>query len=228
MARIEDIRFREVVRPLRTTFSTSLGKKEHLHNVIVQVKLADGSTGMGEVPTSFSFPHETVDVIRQVLHRVRLSLKGAEIEDYGRWVDSFRSGFPLAPMTLSGLEAALFRALLQKEGASEYAYWGSALTRLETDITIPFLVEEVRLSRWIDFAIRQGFITYKLKVSGDIEQDRALLSLVHAALKGRVEGFRLRIDGNQGYTARTYLDFVKHLEKTGYPIEPLRAAAPQG
>jgi L-alanine-DL-glutamate epimerase-like enolase superfamily enzyme len=226
VARIKDIRFREVVRPLRTTFSTSLGQKQRLHNVIVQVVLEDGKSGIGEVPTSFAYLHETVDVIRQVLFRARTKLRGVVIEEYVPWVDSFRTLFPLAMMTVSGLEVALFRASLQEEGVSEYARWGRAGTRLETDITIPFLIDEGLLVRWIASAIGRGFVTYKLKVSGDIARDRAVLSLVYRALTAKVPGFRLRLDGNQGYTAGAYLDFLKHLEKMHYDIElfeqPLR------
>ena len=55
MIRIKGVRLREVVRPLRTTFSTSLGQKEHLHSVIVTVTLDGGASGIGEVPTSIAF-----------------------------------------------------------------------------------------------------------------------------------------------------------------------------
>jgi L-alanine-DL-glutamate epimerase-like enolase superfamily enzyme len=129
-------------------------------------------------------------------------------------------------MTVSGLEVALFRASLQEEGVSEYAHWGMARTRLETDITIPFLDDEGLLFRWIASAIGQGFVTYKLKVSGNMERDRAVLALIYRALTAKVPGFRLRLDGNQGYRAVSCLDFLKHLEKMRYDIElfeqPLR------
>ncbi len=60
MSAIEKIHFREVIRPLRTTFSTSLGQKHFMKSVIVKVVLEDGSSGLGECPTSFVLKEETV------------------------------------------------------------------------------------------------------------------------------------------------------------------------
>ena len=227
MARIKDIRFRSIIRPLRTTFSTSLGRKNYLHNVIIQVVLEDGRSGTGEVPTSFTYPDESIELMRTTLARARVSLKGAETgEGGGERVRLLRQDFPRARMTVSGIDVALFRASLKEEGVSEYAHWGGLKTRIETDITIPVLADRVPLVSWIDRAIGKSFVAYKLKVSGDTAVDRLLLATVHDTLKERVADFRLRLDGNQGYTAATYLDLISHIEEMGYEIElfeqPLR------
>jgi L-Ala-D/L-Glu epimerase len=220
------MRFRSIVRPLRTTFSTSLGNKNHLHNVIVQVVLDDGRLGIGEIPTSFTYPDESLDAIRTTLGQARRKLKGMEIGDYGERIKLFRHDFPRARMTVSGLEVALFRAWLRKKGTSERDHWGRGTARIETDITIPVLRDGEQLKRWIQWAIGKGFAAYKLKVSGDSAVDRLLLSTVYGALKERVGDFRLRLDGNQGYTVGSYLELVDHIEKMGYEIElfeqPLR------
>ncbi len=226
MIRIKDVRLREVARPLRTTFSTSLGQKRHLHSVIVKVVLDDGSSGLGEVPTSFAFRDETLPVIGRVLREAAAKIRGASIDAYGPLVDRLRIANPVAIMSISGLEAALFRAFLSTRGLSEHAYWGDTSDRLETDITIPFLTDEARLLRWIDWTVSRGFKTYKLKVSGSVEQDRRIVSLLHGLLNARVPGFRLRLDGNQGYTAASFLEMLHHIEKMGLEIElfeqPLR------
>lgn len=226
MAGIEDLRIRETVRPLRTTFSTSRGRKQHLHSVIVRVLLDDGRTGTGEVPTSFTYPEETVEEIRRTLDAARAGLRGLPIREYRHWIDSFRARFPRAMMTVSGLEAALFRACLGEEGVSEHAYWGARETSLETDITIPMLSDRGLAGAWIDRAIRLGFSTYKLKVGGDEETDRRLVEFVHRTLASRVPAFRLRLDGNQGYEAAGFLRLLDHLERMRCDIElfeqPLR------
>ncbi len=87
MARIKDCVFREIVRPLRMTFSTSLGQKQRLHSVIVQVLLEDGRSGQGGGADELHLPRETVELIRQALFRARTRLKGWAIEDYGEWVE---------------------------------------------------------------------------------------------------------------------------------------------
>ena len=219
MIPIEDVRFREVTRPLRTPFSTSLGRKELLRSVIVSVGLASGASGAGEVPTSIAFKAEDLSVIRKVLAEARDAIRGTSIEGYGELVDRLRAAHPSAFMTISGLEVALFRAFLASRSIRESSYWGERCSHIETDITIPFLPDEQSLSRWVDWTISRGFKAYKLKVSGEVEQDMAILSYVHRVLEARVPKFRLRLDGNQGYTTATFRAMVRSIEKSAMAIE---------
>ncbi len=219
MSRIQSIRFREIVRPLKTTFSTSLGRKQHIDNVIVKVTLEDGTTGAGEVPTSFAFAHETVAVIKETLTQAAMRLKGKDIGDYGEHVADMRKRFPHALMTVSGLEVALFRASLVSRGLSEHMHWGGASRRITTDITVPFLTDAGLLGRWLSFAIKKGFTTYKLKVSGKTEQDRYVLSFIYEYLKDRLPAFRVRLDGNQGFTSESCLAFLDWADAMRYTIE---------
>jgi L-alanine-DL-glutamate epimerase-like enolase superfamily enzyme len=223
---ITRVDFYEVARPLRTLFSTSLGKKDRIHNVIVKVVLRDGSSGAGEVPTSFSVRQETVPVIAQTLREFRRQFRGLDIDDYASKLQEFRVKFPAYPMTLSGIEVALFRARLKSLHKSEYDFWGATLKALETDITIPFVLEENILKKWMEYVLGKGFRSYKVKVSGDIEKDKKFLSIVRRFLDSRIDAFTLRIDGNQGYSAPAYLKITDMLKKERYPVEcfeqPLR------
>jgi L-alanine-DL-glutamate epimerase-like enolase superfamily enzyme len=224
--KIRGIRFRGVQRPLRTTFSTALGQKRRLQSILVRVVLDDGVSGVGEIPTSAAFADETPSVIARVLREAGPRLLGAPVDDYGRLIDGLRRDFPQTVMTISGLDVALFRAFLARRQIPEHRYWGGHLGRLETDITLPFVTDREVLAAWIGFAARKGFTTYKLKVSGNLDQDRAVLSSVHELLHLRVGRFHLRLDGNQGYTQKTFLAFLDYIQKERYGIElfeqPLR------
>ena len=219
MARIEGVRIRETVRPLKIPFATSLGQKKYLHNVTVQVVLEGGASGWGEVPMSYAYPAETLEAIKGVLSEARAKIRGRPIGEYEALIEALRGNFPRAVMTASGLEVALFRAFLNEQGLSEYDHWGRASTRIETDITLPNISDETLLTRWLEWAIGQGFHTFKQKVGGDPKKDRTLLRLVYPILSERLASFRLRLDGNQGYSAGGYLDFLSHLERAGYDIE---------
>ncbi len=166
------------MRPLKTLFATALGRKAFLQNILVSVTLDDGSVGVGEIPTSFSRKDETVPVMKHVLQQVRTDLVNLPVDAYEEQVRRFRERFPLARMTVSGLEVALFRAFLKSEGRSEHAFFGARLRELETDITIPFVPDEASLATWIDYAARKGFRVFKAKVSGNLEEDKRFLSLV--------------------------------------------------
>ena len=231
-AAIGEVRFREIERPLRTFFSTALGRKHRLHNVRVEVVLRGGGSGTGEVPTSAAFKAETIGKIGRVLRQAAQRLRGTDVNDWARSTGDLRRRFPEAPMTISGLEVALFRACLSGQGVSEHAYWGGRLRRLATDITLPLATDSRVLAPWLDFAARRGFTTYKVKVSGNLERDRETVSFVHRALEERVPAFRLRLDGNQGYTPDTFLAFFDYVQKKGYGIElfeqPLEKHAYEG
>lgn len=227
MANIKSIHFQEIERPLKTLFATALGRKAFLQNLLVSVVLGDGSVGAGEIPTSFSRKGETVPVMKQVLRQTRAELTGLPIDVYEEQVRGFRERFPQARMTISGLEVALFRASLQSKGMPEHSFFGAGSGELETDITIPFVPDEASLAQWIDYAVRHGFRVFKAKVSGNLEEDKRFLSLMCEFIEKSRGLFRLRLDGNQGYTANTFFDLMDHIRKKQYPVDLFEQPLPK-
>lgn len=171
-------------------------------------------------------------MIKRLLSQLRPALQGMDIEDYLPMVEQFRRQHSSFPMTISGLEIALFRSYLASQGVSEHTYWGGREVSMRTDITIPLVKDKAFLMRWIDYGVRKGFSAYKLKVSGQLKRDMELISFVHSQLKDAGEGFCLRLDGNQGYDTRTFLQIADRLEKKDYAIElfeqPLRSNDTRG
>lgn len=217
---------RGVVRPLKTAFSTALGSKTFINNVIATVVLDDGTRGIGEVPTSFSAPQETIHAIKRVLRQLSRELIGMPIDDYVEKIEAFRRRFPHARMTVSGLEVALFRAHLASRMSSEFAYWGASKRSLESDITVPFSLDGGSISIWLRKAVASGFRIFKCKVSGILPEDIQFISLIHSILTDGSHSFGLRLDGNQGFSANSLLEFNDRLEKMGVAVElfeqPLR------
>jgi L-Ala-D/L-Glu epimerase len=219
MAKIASIHIREIRKPLKTTFATALGSKAFLHNFLVTVRLDDGCEGLGEIPTSFSRPDETPARIREIMAQLRSELKYAELDGYEKRLKDFRSRFPRERMTISGLEVALFRALLKGRAVSEHRFFGARSGRLATDITIPFVPDVQSLTKWIGYALRRQFTLFKVKVSGRIEEDKSFLSLVYDILARAGTPFRLRLDGNQGFAAEAFLRLADWIRSKGYPVE---------
>jgi L-alanine-DL-glutamate epimerase-like enolase superfamily enzyme len=213
MSKIERIHFATVVRPMKTIFATSLGAKTCATSVIVKVALTDGHIGIGEVPTSFVLPHETVKAIKSVLTQARRQLVGCPISEYESLVREFRNQQPKFHMSVSGLEAALFRAWLASQSKSEFQYWGAKFKMLETDITIPFVPQARVLDNWLAEAMKTGFRIYKIKVSGDVDIDVKFVENIHNRLSRSSENFVIRLDGNQGFTAASCLKMLDKLEK---------------
>jgi len=226
MRRVRQIHYRKITRPTRTVFATSLGSKSAITSVMVEVKLDGGASGLGEVPTSFSFPLETPEAIARVLRESRSMMRSMSIEDYPDVLAKLRENYSEFHMTLSGLEVALFRAMLTLGGKSEFAHWGGRLRRLETDITVPFTPGGAGLGPWLDRAADNGFTTFKVKVSGEVEADLAFLRWACEQLKRKVGQFKIRLDGNQGYTHQSYRRMLDALARAKIAVElfeqPLR------
>jgi L-Ala-D/L-Glu epimerase len=217
--RVAHIHYRTITRPLKVFFATSLGGKGAMRSLIVKVTLEDGSSGLGECPTSAAFPHETIPLMIARLDEWTRELKGTPITDWTGRVQSLRSKNPAFPMTVSGLETALFRAFLENGGIKESSYWGGKSKVIETDITIPFIPGHPSLPGWVEYGLRKGFKVFKVKVSGRLEEDKLFLSALFNHLMTRARDFTVRLDGNQGYTARTFLQMADYLEKSGVAIE---------
>lgn len=227
MSDIESIHYKEIIRPLRTTFSTSLGRKDVMKSVIVKIRLKNGSTGLGECPTSFALKSETIEAIENIIREVTPQLKDCPIDSYSEKIDKFRKWFPRNPMTVSGLEVALFRAFLFHKGVSEYGYFGGKLSTIETDITIPYLTNFEILKKWMNYAFKKKFTIYKLKISGKINEDKKFVSAVYGFLKNHIDTFNIRLDGNQGFTEKTCLVFLDFLTRSNYSIELFEQPLPK-
>ncbi|MHC5141431.1 MAG: hypothetical protein ACYSOD_05395 [Planctomycetota bacterium] len=81
MTTINKITCQTVVRPMRTTFATARGTKTCATSVIVHITCDDGTRGVGEVPTSFVVPQETMDVIKNTIHQSKVMLCGKPVAD---------------------------------------------------------------------------------------------------------------------------------------------------
>ena len=219
MTQIARMQISKVVKPMKTTFATSLGSKTCATSVIIKITLTDGSTGLGEVPTSFVFPNETAEKIKTILSHLRLLALGFEIEDYKWLADHAKLDYPDFHMTCSGFEVALFRAWLATNGKKEFSHWGAKKTTIETDITIPFVPKPRALDIWLQNSTDTNFRIYKIKVSGRVDEDIAFLKTIYAFLIKHIDTPVIRLDGNQGYTAKTCLDMLKKCRKSDIAVE---------
>lgn len=219
MNTVKKIHLRKIQRPLKTTFSTSLGKKDFINSIIVTVHLSGGSSGSGECPTSFTMKHETIEAIEKIVLHSSTLLKNTAIEKYPHTIKQMRKLYPWNPMTIAGIESALFHAHLASTGVDEHAYFGQKSRTIETDITIPFTTEYRKMETWLRYARMNSFRIYKLKVSGNIHDDRTLITKICDHLTSSGTDFTIRLDGNQGYSVKSALTLIDFVRSREYPVE---------
>jgi L-Ala-D/L-Glu epimerase len=188
-------------------------------SIYVTVMLDSGCRGIGEIPTSFTFRDETLPVIKIALAGLKKRLVGSSIDEWAEFSASFRMLRKDAIMTASGIEVALFRAWLEEHGQSERTYWDNARDRLETDITIPYAPDGKAVERWLRGAVDKGFTIFKVKIGGIPERDCEFLSFICFILDGIGSGFRLRLDGNQCYSADRFRGFLELIERNSFPVD---------
>jgi L-alanine-DL-glutamate epimerase-like enolase superfamily enzyme len=215
MAAIRNITWKTVIRPMWTTFATSLGSKTCATSVIVTVTCKNASVGMGEVPTSFILPHENVQAIQTVLSETKTLLLDKPVGDYAALTARLRKQYPDFHMTISGLEVALYRAHLAAENKIECPF----RSIVQTDITIPFVPQPPVLEPWIKKAIGNKFQAYKVKVSGNVGRDIKFCKAIHKILTESGTPFTIRLDGNQGFTSTSAMELIEKLDRISIDAE---------
>ena len=212
MTTIKNITCKTVVRPMRTTFATARGSKTCATSIIVKAICDDGSIGIGEVPTSFVVPQETTEIIIRHVRRAAKWLRGEDINQWSSLTMKLESVIPDFHMTCSGIETAMFRAYLASIGSDERTWWGGKLNMITSDITIPFVPDIETLRPWIERAVRSGFDIYKVKVSGNVEQDAVFIRSITEILSEADKAYTIRLDGNQGFTCDSALRLLGRLK----------------
>lgn len=212
MTVIEKITCKTVVRLLRTTFATARGSKTCATSVIAAVTCSDGTTGIGEVPTSFVVPQETVETIKQTIRQSKSILYHQPISDWSVLTEKLQHRFPDFHMTCSGLETAMFRASLTSVGSDEITWWGNQSSTVTSDITIPFVPDIEALRPWIERAIGGGFDVYKVKVSGNVVQDAKFVRSITEILSDSAISYTIRLDGNQGFNCDSAMRLLDKLD----------------
>ncbi len=227
MGYICQITFKHIRRPLRVIFETALGSKTAIDSIMVRVRLNGGEEGWGEIPTSFAYPCETLEAIRGVFPIFKAALMGTSVEDYPDLIRGLRERFPALRMTLSGVEVALFRASLACRGLDEWRFWGGECLTCRSDITIPFTRRQDLLMRWLSVIAREGFSEFKVKTSGELEQDICHINTIDAYLKESGQPYLFRIDANQGYNPQSFIKFMTACDKKALPIELVEQPLPK-
>ena len=227
MSVVKQIRYRIAERPLKVTFATALGSKDLIRSVLVKVVLDDGLLGEGEIPTSFAFQAESIQAIVRKLQKWIPVFDGMLIDDYRDAIRNLRHLNPGFPMTLSGLEVALFRSWLLSRGVCEAEYWGAKKESLRTDITIPYTPARERLLKWLRTAIRLKFTEFKVKISGSYREDIAFLDLIYAFLREEMCEKFGPARRNQGYGPGSFLRLMDWCDGKGYIPELIEQPLPR-
>ena len=200
--------------PMRRTFVTARGSKSVSRNLLVVVRLEDGTVGCGEASASLAWPDQTQSAMKRALAPLAQRAIGTPIARWRQPAEQAWEAVPRFPTAAAALECALLNAYARSSGISLWKWFGGKNRSVTTSLTISAWPPEVA-ARAARGAYQSGFRKLKIKLTGrNVEEDLDRLRAVHRAAP-RAE---LWLDGNQGFTPSRAILFCARARREVLPV----------
>ena len=213
----------EVFIPLAKPFKTALRTVENVEDIIVRVTADSGEAGYGEAPPTAVITGDTKGSIRCAIEEyIRPALLGMEIENLDGIMHRLHTCIVKNTSAKAAVDMAVYDLYAQRFGAPLYRLLGGYRDTVETDITISVNPVPQRIEDSLE-AVRQGYRILKIKVGKEGLADVARIASIREAVGG---GVRLRVDANQGWTAKEAVRIIAAMEERGLNIDLVEQPVP--
>lgn len=183
---------------LSEPFGIATGTQAAANNVLVRLRLADGSQGIGEAAPFPAVNGETQEQALSAIERLRPLLVGADARRWRRAAQEIARAAPECASARCAIESALLDALCRSRGLSLWTFFGGVDAELVTDLTIP-TGSVAHAAASAERAVAAGFDTLKVKVgAGRVDDDLERL----AAIGRSAPTAGLVLDANAAYDSR--------------------------
>jgi L-Ala-D/L-Glu epimerase / N-acetyl-D-glutamate racemase len=214
--KITDIRFGMLRVPLKTPFKTALRTVDSIEDVIVTVHTDTGHVGYGEAPATAVITGDTHGSIVEAIKRyISPRIIGEEIANLNRITQLIQGSLEKNSSAKAAVEIAIYDLFGQLYNAPLYKMLGGGDPVITSDITISVDYIDKMVADSIN-AVERGFESLKIKVGKDIGVDIERVKAIYAAVEGRA---LLRLDANQGWTAKQAVFALQTLEDAGVRLE---------
>ncbi|HBK45184.1 MAG TPA: dipeptide epimerase [Xanthomonadaceae bacterium] len=216
--KITDIQLGMLRVPLKTPFKTALRTVETVEDVVVLIHTDTGHTGYGEAPATAPITGDTHGSIVAAIDRfIKPRLVGEDIANLNRITGLIQGAMERNSSAKAAVEIAVYDLWAQLYDAPLYKMLGGGDPVITTDITISVDYIDKMVADSLS-AVERGFESLKIKVGKDIGLDIERVKAIHAAVEGRA---LLRLDANQGWTAKQAVHAMRTLEEAGVLLELL-------
>ena len=214
--KITGFRFGRLRVPLQTPFKTSTRTVDAIDDIVVMIDTDDGHVGYGSAADTARITGDThggiLDAIR---HHLAPLLIGEDAEDLHILTGRIRSALKRNSSAKAAVDIALHDLFGQRYAAPTYRLLGGGEPAITTDVTISVDYIDKMVADAIA-AVERGFEALKIKVGKDPGVDVERVKAVHAAIEGRAV---LRLDVNQGWTAKQAVRALHQLEDAGVKLD---------
>jgi o-succinylbenzoate synthase len=202
--------------PLKTPFKTALRTIDTVEDIVITVHTDTGHVGHGEAPATAVITGDTHGSIVEAIRKfIAPRLVGEDVANLNRLTHIVQTALEKNSSAKAAVEIALYDLFGQLYGAPLYRLLGGGDPVITTDITISVDYIDKMVADSLS-AVERGFESLKIKVGKDIGVDLERIKAIHAAVDGRA---LLRLDANQGWTAKQAVYALQTLEDAGVRLE---------
>jgi len=194
--------------PLKTPFITSLRRVDRLEDLVVIIECNDGSVGYGEGAQTPVITGETIGSMIATIEFIKPHLLGLDIEDFDTLLALVHTLIIKNTTAKSALEIALYDLKAQSVKLPLYKMLGGTKKKFRTDITISMGEIDKMITDALH-AVSLGYDTLKIKIGDNPQKDIERITAIHHALDPDI---KLRLDANQGWTAKESVVLLQALE----------------
>ena len=214
--KITNIRFAMLRVPLKTPFKTALRTVNTVEDIVVMVDTDSGEIGYGEAAATAVITGDTHgSIIEAIRSFIRPRLIGQDIANLNHITRLIQGALERNFSAKAAVEIAVYDLFGQLYKAPLYKMLGGGDPVISTDITISVDYIDKMVSDSVA-AVERGFESLKIKVGKDIGVDVERVKAIYTAVEGRA---RLRLDVNQGWTAKQAVHVLQQLEDAGVRLE---------
>jgi L-Ala-D/L-Glu epimerase len=214
--KITDIQFGMLRVPLKTPFKTALRTVNTVEDIVVMVHTDSGHVGYGEAPATAVITGDTHgSIIDAIRHYISPRLIGQDIAELNHLTQLIQGTMEKNTSAKAAVEIAIYDLWGQLYNAPLYKLLGGGDPVITTDITISVDYIDKMVADSVS-AVERGFESLKIKVGKDIGVDIERVKAIYAAVEGRA---LLRLDANQGWTAKQAVYALQTLEDAGIKLE---------
>ncbi|SFV71733.1 L-alanine-DL-glutamate epimerase [hydrothermal vent metagenome] len=206
--KITNIRTQTLTAPLKNPFVTALRRVNVLCDLVVIIETDIGILGYGEGASTPVITGETLGSMKACIEYITPHLIGLEIEDFESLITKVHSLILHNTTAKSALEIALYDLKSKSLNLPLYKMLGGEKREFTTDITISMGSIEKMIEASHE-AIALGYTALKIKIGDNPSKDIERIQAIHASIDKNIS---LRLDANQGWTAKESVSVLHALE----------------
>jgi L-alanine-DL-glutamate epimerase-like enolase superfamily enzyme len=200
--------------PLTEPFAIAGGAPSVAANVLVRLRFADGTVGLGEAAPFEAVTGETQSGTLSMIRTASPRLVGHDARAWRPFAARLKDELPEDPAARCAIEVALFDALGRHHHMPLWSLFGGMGTELHTDMTIT-AGDRTQAVAAAQAIVARGITSIKMKIgSRSADEDAERLEAVHHA----VPHATLTADANGGYSPGEAIRFLQKVYALKVPL----------